>query len=181
MPTERHRAAAQILKAFDRALRRRSEKLGSPTIDDEQQAFVFEEIETRHRRSGRRSTRAASVRMANVRRARKGFAPHLERVEVVSSRRICRNIPQAEGADRRDVSERLDVIRRRSASSSPAGGNMPSKRGRRHPGTSAGTHHEGGIPTEALLARSPSPKCRWPAALSAGRSTPATKSSSIAS
>ncbi|KKA13118.1 hypothetical protein VP03_15740 [Sinorhizobium meliloti] len=37
----------QILKAFDRArFGRRSEKLGSPTTDDEQQAFVFEEIET---------------------------------------------------------------------------------------------------------------------------------------
>lgn len=37
----------QILKAFDRArFGRRSEKLGSACGDDEQQAFVFEEIET---------------------------------------------------------------------------------------------------------------------------------------
>ncbi|MEY9181897.1 hypothetical protein AB7M16_004984 [Bradyrhizobium sp. USDA 372] len=37
----------QILKAFDRPrFDRRSEKLGSASIDDEQQAFAFEEIET---------------------------------------------------------------------------------------------------------------------------------------
>ena len=44
---ERIERLTQILKAFDRArFGRRSEKLGSPGIDDEQQAFVFEEIET---------------------------------------------------------------------------------------------------------------------------------------
>lgn len=44
---ERIERLTQILKAFDRArFGRRSEKLGSPTTDDEQQAFVFEEIET---------------------------------------------------------------------------------------------------------------------------------------
>jgi transposase len=37
----------QILKAFDRArFGRRSEKLGSASEGDDQQAFVFEEIET---------------------------------------------------------------------------------------------------------------------------------------
>ncbi|MEY9783990.1 hypothetical protein ABIA23_005457 [Sinorhizobium fredii] len=44
---ERIERLTQILKAFDRArFGRRSEKLGSPSTDDEQQAFVFEEIET---------------------------------------------------------------------------------------------------------------------------------------
>ncbi|MDA9497604.1 hypothetical protein XI05_08790 [Bradyrhizobium sp. CCBAU 11357] len=38
----------QILKAFDRArFDRRSEKLGWASIDDEQQAFAFEEIPER--------------------------------------------------------------------------------------------------------------------------------------
>lgn len=44
---ERIERLTQILKAFDRAcFGRRSEKLGSSTVDDEQHAFVFEEIET---------------------------------------------------------------------------------------------------------------------------------------
>ena len=44
---ERIERLTQILKAFDRArVGRRSEKLGSPGIDDEQQVFAFEEIET---------------------------------------------------------------------------------------------------------------------------------------
>ena len=47
---ERIERLTQILKAFDRArFGRRSEKLGSPGIDDEQQAFVFEENRDRHR------------------------------------------------------------------------------------------------------------------------------------
>lgn len=75
---ERIQRLTQILKAFDRArFGRRSEKLGSPTTDDEQQAFVFEEIETgiaviraqvnkgRDRPEGKRSPRP-----------RKGFAQH---------------------------------------------------------------------------------------------------------
>lgn len=74
---ERIERLTQILKAFDRArFGRRSEKLGSPTTDDEQQAFVFEAIETgiaairaqvnkgRERREDKRSPRP-----------RKGFAP----------------------------------------------------------------------------------------------------------
>ena len=44
---ERIERLTQILKAFDRArFGRRSEKLGAAAIDDEQQAFVFEEIQT---------------------------------------------------------------------------------------------------------------------------------------
>ncbi len=103
----------QILKAFDRArFGRRSEKLGSPTTDDEQQAFVFEEIETgiaairaqvnkgRERPEGKRPPRP-----------RKGFAPHLERVEVVTEPE---ELPEHAGKQKvligEDVSERLDVV-----------------------------------------------------------------------
>src|SRR5690349_14025798 len=44
---ERIERLTQILKAFDRArFGRRSERLASSTVDDEQHAFVFEEIET---------------------------------------------------------------------------------------------------------------------------------------
>lgn len=65
---ERIERLTQILKAFDRArFGRRSEKLGSPSIDDEQQAFVFEEIETGIAAMRARSTKAQPIRMANVR------------------------------------------------------------------------------------------------------------------
>lgn len=44
---ERIERLTQILKAFNRAgFGRRSDKLGSPSIDDEQQAFVFAKIGT---------------------------------------------------------------------------------------------------------------------------------------
>ncbi|MGE8106558.1 IS66 family transposase [Allorhizobium sp. NPDC080224] len=127
---ERIERLTQILKAFDRArFGRRSEKLASPTIDDEQQAFVFEEIET-----GIAAIRAQvnnSVTHPDSKsppRPRKGFAPHLERVEVVIEPD---ELPEHVGKQKvligEDVSERLDVV--------PA--------------------HiiEGGIPTEALLAQ----------------------------
>ncbi|MBB4264018.1 hypothetical protein GGD64_008090 [Bradyrhizobium sp. CIR3A] len=65
----------QILKAFDRArFGRRSEKLGSASIDDGQQAFAFEEIETgiaairaqvnrgRERADGKRAPRRQALR-----------------------------------------------------------------------------------------------------------------------
>lgn len=45
---ERIERLTQILKAFDRArFGRRSEKLAAASVDDEQHAFVFEEIENR--------------------------------------------------------------------------------------------------------------------------------------
>lgn len=87
---ERIERLTQILKAFDRVrFGRRSEKLGSPSTDDEQQAFVFE-IET----GIAAITRAASVRMANVRR---GHARASHRIwsgsKWSSSRRSCRSMP----------------------------------------------------------------------------------------
>ncbi|WP_267903266.1 transposase [Sinorhizobium meliloti] len=62
---------------------RRSEKLGSPTTDDEQQAFVFEDRD-RHRRdpgTGQQGRERPDGKRPP--RPRKGFASHLERVEVV--------------------------------------------------------------------------------------------------
>ncbi|MEY9719080.1 transposase [Sinorhizobium fredii] len=110
---ERIERLTQILKAFDRArFGRRSEKLGSPSIDDEQQAFVFEEIET-----GIAAIRA-QVSKGGERpdgkrppRPRKGFALHLERVEVVVEPE---DRPEHAGKRKvligEDVSERLDVV-----------------------------------------------------------------------
>lgn len=112
---ERIKALLQTLKSFDRArFGRRSEKLRAEgRIDDAeaQQTFVFEEIETGiaalsakvslHRRGP--ATRAP--------RPRKGFAPHLERVEVVIEPE---DLPEHAGLSKvrigEDVSERLDVI-----------------------------------------------------------------------
>lgn len=75
----------QILKAYDRArFGQRTEKIVSAGVgadEDAQQAFVFEEIET-----GIAALRAQTGRGAGETRAprpRKGFPPHLERVEVV--------------------------------------------------------------------------------------------------
>ncbi len=151
----------QILKAFDRArFGRRSEKLGSPTTDDEQPAFVFEEIET-----GIAAIRA-QVNKGRERPEgkppplpRKGFAQHLERVEVVIEPE---ELPEHAGKQKvligEDVSERLDVM--------PAKFRVivtcrPKYALKNEDGViqaPAPAHIiEGGIPTEALLGRSPSP------------------------
>ena len=82
---ERIERLTQILKAFDRArFGRRSEKLGSAGIDEEQQAFVVEEIETGIAAIRAQVNKGAPHPDSNrPPRPRKGFAPHLERVEVV--------------------------------------------------------------------------------------------------
>lgn len=111
---ERIRRLMQILKAYDRArFGRRSEKLSgiaSPDGEDAQQAFVFEEIET-----GISALRAqvGKDRSSNEKRAsrpRKGFPPHLERVEVVIEPE---ELPEHAGKQKvligEDTSERLDV------------------------------------------------------------------------
>ena len=144
----------QILKAFDRArFGRRSEKLGSSTIDDEQQAFVFEEIETgiaaiREKvNKGRDSKRPP--------RPRKGFAPHLERVEVVIEPE---DLPEHAGKQKiligEDVAERLDVM---PAKFRVIVTRRPKYAFKNEDGViqaPAPAHIiEGGIPTEALLAQ----------------------------
>ncbi len=101
------------LKAFDRArFGRRSEKLGSPTPGDEQQAFVFEEIEIGIAAIKAQVTKGGE-RPDGKRppRPRKGFAPHLERVEVViEPEDLPENAGKQEVLIGEDVSERLDVV-----------------------------------------------------------------------
>ncbi len=154
---ERIERLTQILKAFDRArFGRRSEKLGSPTTDDEQQAFVFEEIETgiaairaqvnkgRERPEGKRPPRP-----------RKGFAPHLERIEVVIEPE---ELPEHAGKQKvligEDVSERLDVM---PAKFRVIVTRRPKYAFKNEDGViqAAAPAHiiEAGIPTEALLAQ----------------------------
>ena len=104
----------QILKAYDRArFGRRSEKLGSAAADGEgpQQAFVFEEIETGISALRSQVGKRPASNEKRPSRPRKGFPPHLERVDVVIEPE---DLPEHAGKRRvligEDVSERLDVI-----------------------------------------------------------------------
>jgi transposase len=110
---ERIARLTSILKTLERArFGRRSEKLGSKAFDDEQSAFVFDEVQTGlgaiqaeldKRQDPNKAKRAA--------RPRKGFAPHLERVEIIIEPD---DLPENAGKQKiligEDVSERLDVI-----------------------------------------------------------------------
>jgi transposase len=109
---ERIARLTSILKALERSrFGRRSEKLGSKTLDDEQGAFVFDEIETgiaaaeaelEQRRGAGHIKRAA--------RPRKGFAGHLERVEIViEPDDLLEHAGKQKILIGEDVSERLDV------------------------------------------------------------------------
>jgi len=77
----------QILKAYDRArFGRRSEKLGSAGTgadEEAQQSFVFEEIETGIAALKAQTGQGRASGEKRAPRPRKGFPPHLERVEVV--------------------------------------------------------------------------------------------------
>ena len=101
-----------ILKAFDRArFGRRSEKRANPEIDDEQSAFVFDEIATGIAALQAQVDHSKSENAAKrTPRPRKGFAAHLERVEVVIEPE---DLPEYAGKEKvkigEDVSERLDV------------------------------------------------------------------------
>jgi hypothetical protein len=105
----------QILKAYDRArFGRRSEKLGAAgdgADEEAQQSFVFEEIETgiAALRAQVGNRRAPGEKRAP--RPRKGFPPHLERIEVVIEPE---DLPEHAGKQKvligEDISERLDVI-----------------------------------------------------------------------
>jgi transposase len=109
---ERIARLTSILKALERArFGRRSEKLGSNALDKEQSAFVFDEIET-----GIAAIQAELDKRPGPDKAkravcpRKGFAAHLERVEIVIEPDA---LPEDEGKQKiligEDVSERLDV------------------------------------------------------------------------
>lgn len=111
---ERIKRLMQILKAYDRArFGRRSEKLGSAAIDDEdaQQAFLFEEIETGISALRAHVGTGHASQQKRASRPRKGFPPHLERVEVVIEPE---DLPEHVGKQKvligEDTSERLDVI-----------------------------------------------------------------------
>ncbi len=92
---ERIERLTQILKAFDRArFGRRSEKLGSPTTDDEQQAFVFEEIETGIAAIRAQVNKGRERPEGNVRRGHARASHRIWRgLKWSSSRRSCRSMP----------------------------------------------------------------------------------------
>ena len=151
---ERIARLTSILKALERnRFGKRSEKLGAGAAA-EQQAFVFEEIETGIAEIKASLDKAGGA--ANQKRAprlRKAFASHLERIEVVIEPEVP---PEHQGKEKikigEDVCERLDVepprfrviVTRRpkyafkvdSVIQAPAPAHII----------------EGGIPTEALLA-----------------------------
>jgi transposase len=101
-----------ILKALERSrFGRRSEKLGSNALDDEQRAFVFDEIETGIAAvEAEHEKRQGAGKIKRAARPRKGFADHLERVEIVIEPS---DLPEHAGKQKiligEDVSERLDV------------------------------------------------------------------------
>jgi len=109
---ERIARLTSILRMFERArYGKRSEQLRVTPLDDEQYALVFEEIETglADIQAGLEKARGASG-AKRARRPRKGFAPHLERIEQVIEPE---DPPGREGQEKvligEDVSERLDV------------------------------------------------------------------------
>lgn len=149
----------QILKAYDRArFGRRSEKLGVVGVgadEEAQHAFVFEEIETGIAvlKAQTGQDRASGEKRAP--RPRKGFPPHLERVEVVIEPEVQ---PEHAGKQKvligEDISERLDVTparfcvivtRRPKYAFNGADGVIQAR--------APGHIIESGLPTEALLAQ----------------------------
>lgn len=112
---ERIRRLMQILKAYDRArFGRRSEKLGAGALnadEEAQQAFVFEETLTGIAALRAQTGQGRASDEKRSPRPRKGFPPHLERVEVVIEPE---DLPEHAGKQKlligEDVSERLDVI-----------------------------------------------------------------------
>ncbi len=154
---ERIARLTSIIRMFERArYGKRSEKLRIDLLEDEQYAFVFDEIETglAEIQAGLDKAKGKSA-APRPPRPRKGFAAHLERFEVVLEPE---DLPGCEGLDKikidEDVSERLDVtpvkfrviVTRR-----------PKYACRGRDGViqaSAPAHLiEAGIPTEALLAQ----------------------------
>ena len=89
----------------------RSERLRGETLSEEQHAFVFDEIETGMAAIEAELESAVQDKPKRAPRPRKGFAAHLERVEIV----IEPELPAGcEGLEKvligEDVSERLDVM-----------------------------------------------------------------------
>ena len=151
---ERNARLASIIKMLERSrYGARSEKLKRDGLDDEQRAFVFDEIETGlAEMAAPLEKKAKTVRTP---RPRKAFAAHLERVEVVIEPEVP---PGCEGLEKvcigEDVSERLDVT---PAKFRVIVTRRPKYAYRDRDGVfqAAAPAHliEGGIPTEALLAQ----------------------------
>jgi len=135
---------------------RRSERLRGERLNDEQIAFVFDEIETGLAAAGAELEKAAKTdKPPRAPRPRKEFGAHLERVEIVIEPEVP---PDCEGLEKvligEDVSERLDVtpakfrviVTRRP---------KYAYRGRDGVTQAPAPSHivEGGVPTEALLAQ----------------------------
>jgi transposase len=148
----------------------RSERLRGATLSDEQHAFVFDEINTGMAAVEAELESTVQDKPKRAPRPRKGFAVHLERVEIVLEPEVpagCEGLEKVLIGE--DVSERLDVmpvkfrviVTRR-----------PKYAYRNRDGViqaSAPPHIiESGLPTEALGPDCGLQICRWSAALSAG-------------
>ena len=154
---ERIARLTSIIKMFERAqYGKRSEKLRIDPLSDEQYAFVFDEIETGLAEIQAGLDKAkGKPHVQRPPRPRKGFAAHLERIEVVIEPE---DLPGCEGLEKvkigEDSSERLDVtpvkfriiVTRRP---------KYAYRGRDGVIQAPAPAHivEGGIPTQALLAQ----------------------------
>ena len=109
---ERIERLTSIIRMLERArYGKRSEKLKLDRLNEEQQAFVFDEIETGlaaiQAELDKRKTKPECSRPP---RPRKAFADHLERVEVVIEPEVpagCEGLEKVRIGE--DVSERLDV------------------------------------------------------------------------
>ena len=133
----------------------RSERLRGDRLDDEQIDFVFEEIETGVAAIDAELATAAKDKPKRAPRTRKGFAPHLERIEQVIEPEVppgCEDLEKVLIGE--DVSERLDVT---AAKFRVLVTRRPkyAYRGRDGVIQAPAPPHiiESGIPTEALLAQ----------------------------
>jgi transposase len=145
-----------IVKTFERMLYgTRSERLRGERLDDEQIDFVFDEIETGVAAIDAELETAAKDKPKRAPRPRKGFAPHLERIEQVIEPEVppgCEDLEKVLIGE--DVSERLDVT---AAKFRVLVTRRPkyAYRGRDGVIQAPAPPHiiESGIPTEALLAQ----------------------------
>jgi transposase len=149
---ERIAELTQILKVLERArYGRRSERLS-----DDQYAFVFDEIETGMAAiKAELATAGGEDRAKRAPRPRKGFAAHLERVEIVIEPELPAGCAERDKVlIGEDVSERLDVV---PSKFRVIVTRRPKYAFRNDDGViqaPAPAHLiEGGIPTEALLAQ----------------------------
>ena len=109
---ERIARLTSIIKMFERArYGKRSEKLRIDPLEDEQYGFVFDEIRTGLAEIRAELDKPKGAVAPRPARPRKGFAAHLERIEVVIEPE---DPPGCEGLEKvrigEDSSERLDVI-----------------------------------------------------------------------